>query len=171
MAGKAEPRQPRQSQESGINAAVVQFLETRCDTAAQGDDFQVGTQMQGLGLAAQAGGADHRARRQVFQGFSLVRNESVARVFPGRHRRQHNSVRQPRRHILHRMHRRIDAPVQQGFVQFLGEQALAAGVLQPLVQKPVAAGDKALHGKIRIAHSRGMRQQPRHHMALGQGQR
>ena len=36
-------------------------------------DFQVGAQMQGLGLAAQAGGADHRAVRQVHQVLALVR--------------------------------------------------------------------------------------------------
>ena len=52
-------------------AAVVQLLQPRFDAAAQGDDLQIGPQMQGLGLAAQAGGADHRALRQIFRSFAL----------------------------------------------------------------------------------------------------
>ncbi len=66
------PGQARQRQEGGVHRAVAQLLQPRLDAAAQGDDFKIGPQMQGLGLAAQAGGADHRALRQRRQIVRLV---------------------------------------------------------------------------------------------------
>ena len=171
MAGQPKPGQSCQRQESGVYGAFFQFAQPRLDAAAQDNDFQVGPKMQRLGLAAQAGGADHGALRQIPQRFGLVGNESVAGVFTMRHRRQHNAIGQPRRQVLHRMHRRVDAPVQQGFIQLLGEEPFAAGILQPLVLEPVAAGDEALQREIRFGQVRCARQQCRHHAALGQSQR
>ena len=127
--------------------------------------------MQRLGLTAQAGGAHNRALRQVPERFGLVGNEGIARIFALRHRCQYNAIRQSRRQVFHGMHRRVYAPVQQGFIQLLGEKAFAAGILQPLVLEPVAAGDEALQREIRFGQVRCARQQCRHHAALGQSQR
>ena len=120
--------------------------QPRLDAAAQGHDFQVRPQMQGLGLAAQAGGAHHRAVAASPSSSGALGEMKASRgIFPRRHRRQHDAVAACAvgRSFM-RMDGGVDAPVQQGFVQLLGEQALAAGILQPAIGDAVAAGDEAL---------------------------
>jgi hypothetical protein len=51
---------------------------------------------------------------------------AIGDVAPPQACADHDSVGQPRRHVLCRMHAYIDAPVEQRLVDFLGEQALAA---------------------------------------------
>ena len=69
------------------------------------------------------------------------------------------------------MHRDVDAPVAQGFIQFLGEEPFSARILQAPVGDAVAAGDKALDGKIFGTFTADPGKLGPHQMALGQGQR
>ena len=68
--GRSRPSRvrPASARKVASIAPSSNLLQPRLDAAAQGDDFQVGAQMQGLGLAAQAGGADHGALRQATSG-------------------------------------------------------------------------------------------------------
>ena len=59
----------------------------------------------------------------------------------------------------------VDAAVQQRFVQFLGEQALAAGVLQAAVGDAVAAGDESFESEIRDVRRSARASMRRHHGA------
>ena len=68
------------------------------------------------------------------------------------------------------MHRRVDAPVQQGLVQFLGEQPLAANLLQAALDA-VAAGHESLDGKVGRVRAGARGKEPRHQMRVGQRQR
>ncbi len=58
----------------------------------------------------------------------------------GRKARRSSPSRQRGRHVLRRMHRDIDAAVEQRLLDLLGEQALAAGFRERPVLDTVAAG-------------------------------
>ena len=73
-----------------------------------------------------------------------VGDESVARVLAREDRRQLEPCRQVGRDVLHRVHRDVGAAIGQGTLQLLHEQALAAGLIEPLVDQLVAASG---HGK------------------------
>ncbi len=126
--------------------------------------------MQGLGLAAQAGGAHGRARRQFHQRFGTKRDKGVAWILPRGHRCQHDPIRHAGGQVLHGMHGSVDAPIQQGFIQFLGEQAFAARVLQAALDT-VAAGHEGLNGKGGRAQAGLFRQHAGYQAGLGQRQR
>jgi hypothetical protein len=96
--------------------------------------------VHGLGLATQAGGAEHGALRQVLQALGLVAEEGVAGVFALRDGGDAEAVGQHRRHVLQGMDGAVDAALQQGLLDLLGEHALAADLQQTAVLHPVAGG-------------------------------
>ena len=114
-------------------------------TAVLIGDVEVGPQIEGLGLTAQAGGAQARARRQGRQALgaprrALTRNEGVAHILTRRNGRDGQARRQLTRHVLHRVDGAIDAAVEQGLLDLLGEELLAADLEQAAVLDAVARG-------------------------------
>ena len=64
----------------------------------------------------------------------------------------------------------VDAPVQQGLIEFLGEQPLAALIQQPALQ-PVAAGLDHLDGDFGFSNAVSRGDEPPHQVRLGERQR
>ena len=54
-------------QNDGVELAFVELAQAGVEVAAQGSDGEIGVTRMQLGFAAQAGGADHGARRHVVE--------------------------------------------------------------------------------------------------------
>ena len=90
----------------------------------------------------------------------LAADEDIARVLALEAGRQHQPVRQHRRHVLGRMHREIDVAAQQRLLDLLGEQALAAVLGQRPVLDRVAGGADDLELDRRLVQSERRRAAP-----------
>ena len=169
MAFQSQAAQARQRQIGGVERTTFDFRQPGFDAAAQQFHLQIGPQVQRLRLAPEAGSADRGARWQVHQAFRLEGDEAIARVFALRHAGQHDAGRHAGGQIFHRMDRGINASVQQRLIQLLGEQALAALVLQTALNL-VAAGHEALDRKLVDGCAMRSGQQARDMAALRQRQ-
>jgi hypothetical protein len=96
-----------------------------------------------LGFAAQAGGADHGARRHVVEALVLVGDEGVEGHLALGDGDQRELGREGHRHVLHRMHGDVGGAVEERGFELLDEQALAAHLGQRPVEDLVAAGGHA----------------------------
>ena len=125
-------------QNDGVVLAFVEFAQAGVEIAAQRLDLQVGAQRLQQHLAAQAGGADDSALRQVLQAGVARRDKGVARVFALHHAGEKHALGQHHGHVLERVHGNVGAAVGQRGFEFLDEQALAAHLAQRAVQDLVA---------------------------------
>ena len=141
MPAASMPRrlQAGQRQQRGVDLAGRELAQPGVDVAAEVDHPQVGAPRQQLRLAAQRGGADHGASRQLGDGraagraISTSRGSSRASTAP-----MHQAVGQPGRQVLDRMHREVDPARQQRRLDLLAEQALAAELGERPVGDPIA---------------------------------
>ena len=138
--GEAEALQPGEREQRRIDRAGVELGETRLHVAAQKGDREVRPQPLDERGAAQRGGADDRARRQVARMGGAPADPHVAHVLARQIAGERDRVRQHRRQILGRMDGEIDRAVDQRGVELLGEQALAAGLPQSPVLDRIARG-------------------------------
>src|ERR1051326_6236687 len=89
-------------------------------------NVEVGADGFELRLAAQAGGADPGAVRQVFDLRIVARAEGVARVFPFCDGNDLEPWGEFGGEIFQGVDSQIDAPGREGFFDFFGEHALGA---------------------------------------------
>jgi hypothetical protein len=101
--------------------------------------------MQQLRLPAHGSRADQGTLRQGRQRIirrrraaACAQNQRIAWVFPFQNASQHNARRQFGFQILEAMHRDINPPIGQRFMDFLGEKPLAANIGQALILHLVA---------------------------------
>ena len=138
---------------AGQNDCVVltsiQFAQTGVEVAAQALDHQLRVFGAQDGFAAQAGGADDGAGRQIIQRCIVVGNESIAGIFAGRDGGQHEAFRHHHRHVLHRMHGEVGLALLHRHFEFLDEQALAADFGERPVENLVALGGHAENDNFR----------------------
>jgi hypothetical protein len=80
----------------------------------------------------------HRALLQVVELAEPVRDEGVARVLAAEDGGDLEARGHVRRHVLHRVHRQLGAPIEHRAFQLLDKQALAADGVEPLVEELVA---------------------------------
>ena len=126
-----------------MRGAAIQLAETGVEVASQRPDVQAWMAPPDLSGAAQARSADHRARRQLVERAETGTDEGVARILAAQHRGEREGLRQLHRHVLERVHGEVGAPVEQRHLQLLGEQALAADLVERAVEHPVALGGHA----------------------------
>ena len=92
-------------------------------------------------MPAQRRSAYARAPRQLIERLA---DHGVAHIFASRDRRQSQAGGQVGRHVFQRMHRQVDAAVQQGLFQFLREEPFRRGHgperRKRYVRDPVAGG-------------------------------
>ncbi len=138
--GEAEPLQAGHRQQRRVDRAALGLAEPRLDVAAQQLDPQVGTQPERLRLAAQRGRAEPRAGGRPAIESARAEIERVARVLARQEAGHRHAVGQGGRQVLGRMDGEVDAAVEQGGIDFLGEQTLAAGFGERPVLDQVAAG-------------------------------
>ena len=107
--------------------------------AANVFNAQVGPCVQQLRGPAHAAGPNNGAMRQGGIGIIALRdfkvwteNQRVPGILALQHAGQHDARRQLGLQVLQAVHRKIDATVQQGLMNLLAEQALAADVGQAL---------------------------------------
>ena len=93
-----------------------------------------------LRLAPQAGGTDHRARRQVIKRRMAIGDEGIERHFARPDGDQRELGLHDHRHILHGMHGKIRRTIHQRGFQFLDEEPLAAHLGQRAIENLVAPG-------------------------------
>src|SRR5205085_12319500 len=86
-----------------------------------------------LHLAAEAAGSNGRAIAKVLELWS-IRKESITRIFALRNRAEIDTIGKLKWHILETVHRKIDASIEKGFVNFFGEEPLAADLRQRHIQ-------------------------------------
>ena len=103
--------------------------------------MQVGAKAQSLGLTAKRGGAERRPARQALDRIGQGRDQRVAHVFARQIGGDNDAVGHDRGQVLGRMRRRVDRAGEERGVDFLGEQALAAGlgertILDPITGRP-----------------------------------
>ena len=158
--GEAEPVEPGQRQQGRVRRAVGQLAEPGLDVAAERHHGEIGADMAHERPPAQRGGADRRARRETGEpagaGIRVGRDQCVARIGARQHRADRQPVRQPGRHVLHRMHRDVDPPVLEGFLDLLGEQPLAADFGERALQHAVARGMDRLERDRALGPERGI---------------
>jgi uroporphyrinogen decarboxylase len=161
------------SQDRRLNRAVGALRQPRVDIAAQGDDPQVRTAMQQQRLATQRRGADDGALRQLVDAREVARDQYVACVFARQERRDGQPGRLRRRHVLHAVDGGVDATLQQGFLDLLNEQSLAAGFGEWPILNHVARGPDHhdLDGAGRRERGYAMGQSVAHQAGLGEGER
>jgi hypothetical protein len=124
-------------QHDGVILAFIELAQARVQIAAHRLDPEVGPHPAQLRRAPQRAGAQPGARRQVRQPPAY---QGIARIFPRRNRGQHQARRQLRRQILQTVYGQVGAAVQQGFLDFLGEQAFCAYLGERYVGNLVAGG-------------------------------
>ena len=122
------------------NSPRFELGESGPDVAAQKRDLEIGAKALHLGLAAKRGGADHCALGQVRERSDAQADECVPNILARQIAGDDEAVRQNRRQILGGMHGEIDLSLQESGVEFLREQALAAGLRQRPVLDGVARG-------------------------------
>ena len=132
-----EPFQSGRGQNNSIELAGVEFAQTCIDVTAQSMQIQSRESMPQLNLTPQTAGPDRCAGRQILK-FRTVRDECIAWIFAFRNRGEVDSIGKLKWNILQAVHGKIDAAVEQRFVDFLREQTLAADLRQRHVQNLVA---------------------------------
>jgi len=136
--GQPEASEPGKSKKRGIDVSRVELAQSRFDIAAQWQHTQIGPLAHGDRLPAQRRGAEARAFRQLGQRRRLAADEHITRILALEACRQYQPARQHRRHILRRMHRKVDATGQQGLLDLFREQAFAALFRQSPILDDVA---------------------------------
>jgi hypothetical protein len=136
----AESLQAGKGEQRRIDLAFGEFPQPCIDEAAIGDDIDIRAQPLDQRLAAQRGGADGGALRQIEQLCGGPADKGVAGIFARQIGGEEQAGWQLGRHVLGGMHGKIQPTGDQHILQFLGEKALAADLRQRSVGDPVAHG-------------------------------
>ena len=135
-----QPVQAGHGEEGRVGHPVAQLAHPGLHVAAELHQLQVGAAMRQLRPAAQRRGADRRALGQRVEAAAVEGDEGVAHVLARQVDAQHQPLGLARRHVLHRMHRQVDAARQQALLDLAGEEALAPDLLEGAVEHAVAGG-------------------------------
>ena len=137
---QAQAVQARGRQEDGVGLAGPELLQPGVDIAPEHADIEVEPQVQALGLPAKRGRAQAGALWQVFQPFGDEAEEGVPRILALGNGRQDQALGRGDGHVLERMDGAVDLAIEQGLLDLLGEEPLAADFQQAAVLDPVAGG-------------------------------
>ena len=128
--------------------------------------------MQELGAPPECRGADNGAVLQIGDAPHVACDQHVASILAWQEGRDGEPRRLGCRHVLHAVDRGVDAPRQQRFLDFLDEQALAAGLRQRPILDGIARGldGHDLDGAWRGEGRHCGRQCVAHQARLGEGE-
>ena len=139
---KTVPPKPREAgggQQRGVCFLRVQPGKACCHVPTKGNNAAIGPRVQQLRGAARRTGAHPGTMWQRSNGFRPDQDVRNLRA------RQYRCGGQPAGpvclHILHGMHRSVDAPFVKPFIQFLGPQGLATDFGKGAILYPVPAGN------------------------------
>jgi len=134
---EAEALEPRRREHGRVAGARIELGEASVDIAAQHDDLEVWPAVADLALPSQARGPDPCPLGQCSQRFMTRRDEGISRIAALERGGDGEAGGQRGGHVLHRMHRDVGAPVQEGVLELLDEESLAAGCREAAVLDPV----------------------------------
>ena len=135
----SESLQAGHGQDDRIEFAGVELAQPCIDIATKHDKIQRRESMPQLNLPPQTAGPDCRVRPQ-FLKLRSIGDECVPWIFTFRNGRRSNTIGQLEGHIFEAVHGKIDAAVEQRFIEFFCEQSLAADLRQRNVENLVAGG-------------------------------
>jgi hypothetical protein len=136
--GQAQTDQARPSEDDGVDGALAALSETRIDVAAKGHDLEVGPLFEQLHPATQRRRADAAARRKLGERLTALRDQDVARVFACGNAADDEPGRELGWNVFHRVHGDVRAPREQGLLDLLDEQALAADLSEGPILHAIA---------------------------------
>ena len=168
--GETQALEAGERQQRRVDFSAFGLAQPRLDVAAQELDPEVRAQPARLRLAAQRGGAEARALGQGGNRVRHRRNQRVAHVLAFEEAGDRHALGHERRQILGRMHRGVDPPGEQGGVDLLGEEALAAGFRERPVLDDVAAGADDLERHRGLVPAVREREQPARLVRLSEGE-
>ena len=151
----AQPVQPGHGKEGAGRDAVFEFLQSGLHIPPEFDDVEIGTAVQKLRLASEAGRADTRSGFQIGQGPATRGHEGVADVFAREVAIEHQPAGLVHRHVLHRVDGDVDLFGEHRLFDLTGEQPLAADLFQGAVEDAVTGclDDDNLEGLFRQVES------------------
>src|SRR6185312_1059304 len=123
----AEPLESRGCEHDGVILASFDFVDARVDVAADRADVEIRPQPFQLRDASKRTRADHGARLQIAQ---LAADDRVVRFSPLRDGSEREAFGQLSRQVLHAVDREIDAAIENGLFNFLGEKPFAADLVE-----------------------------------------
>jgi hypothetical protein len=138
---KSGAGQSSAGQDDGVELPVADFAEAGVDVAANVGEEEVGTEGGELDAAAQAGGADAGAGREVGEAAAVAGDEDVARVFaPRDDGGQAQTGGGFGGEIFVAVDGEVDAAIEECGLEFAGEKADLAGGGERGVGFAVAGG-------------------------------
>ena len=171
MPGEAKPLEPGKGKQGCVYYALIELLKARLDIAAEVDGLKVRAQALHLSLAAERRASHHCARRQRGERLTLGADEGIAHIAARQHGGDGSAWRKLRGQVLHGVHGDIDPLIEQGLVDLLGEQPLAAEVAQRLVADAVAGGGDGLKRDGVLTKAMRSDQESAHMVRLPQSER
>ena len=154
-----EALQPGDGEEGAMGDAILELAQARLDIAAKLHHRQIRADGEGLGPAAQRGGADRRAGGKLRERGVAGREKRIARIRPRKLAVEDQARRPLHGDVLHRVHRQIHPLRQQRLVDLAGEQPLSADLAEGTVRDPVSGcrDRHDLEGAVRQAVRRRQR--------------
>jgi hypothetical protein len=130
----------RRQQDRSPLGVRIEFGQPGVHVPAEIDDPEVRPVIQQLRPPPETAGGQDGAVRDSRPADRLVADQRISRILPLAHGPQHDAVGQIGRQILERMHREIDAAIQQGVIDLPGEQGPAADPSQRNIGHHVSGG-------------------------------
>ena len=168
LIGETEAFEPRQRQDRRVDLSSGELGKPRLDIAAQQRDGEIGPQPQQHGAPTQRRGADDTPRRQVARVGRLGGDPDVPHIFTRQKTGDANALRQERRQVFGGMNGKVDLTAHEGAIEFLGEQALAAGLRQRAILDRVPG--RADRNNLDLQRAVGHREPAFHLFGLRQGE-
>ena len=167
----AEALEAGKRQQRCVDDAVVELAQPRLDIAPKRHDAEIRPQSFHQRLPSQRSGADHGPLRQLRDRRGLAADEDVAHVLARQAGDKRQSIGQPGRQILGRVHGEIDLVRQQRLLDLLGEQPLAAGLRERAILDRVAGRADDVQGDPHLVESVGGGEACAHLVRLRERQR
>ncbi len=168
--GEAEAGEAGERQQRAVEFPALHLAEPGVHIAAQQRHVQIRPQPAQLRLAPERGRADAGAARQVRQRAARTEDQRVPHIRTRQVSGKVQAIRQDGGDILGGMHGKVDAPFQQGLLDLLGEQPLAAGLREGAVLDAVAGGADHLQRDALRRAAKGGGERIAHRMGLPEGE-
>ncbi len=137
-----KPFQASKGEQSRIGLPLFKLAKARVHQTAKNDHVDIGAQATDECLASKRGRA-HRCRMgKLDQSCSRPADESISNIFAREIGGKVQPIRQPCRHVLGAMHRKIQVSGQKLGFQLFGKQSFAADFRQGAIRHPVSLGGK-----------------------------
>ena len=138
---ETEPDEPGAREHDGVALAFVHLAEPGVDVAAHRDDLEIGTRRAKADCPTQAARADLGALGELLETAVLRRDEHITGILSRRDAGDEEAGGKYARHVLDGVHGKIGAALEEGLLDLLHEEALAAHLGERAILDLVASRD------------------------------